>query len=362
MADLSMKESPCYDKCMPFLCTSTPYKIINDSGYDTPSSTLTNASSNYSHEASMSFDQTLSSDFATTQFSLCTPSFSQKRSIKKLEDITNKTDCTVKNKFIEEEPPSVTELSPSKKFKSSSDLRMRFRINKCPKQDDHLQKKKNIDSPKIVSHERASLEGRDHVDIMYFLAERNHFGLVVEKIFSYLSDSDIVPVSMVSKIWNNAVQNSPTAQSKRQIYFKLSKENRGCEGRNRAAMINKGCLSNIGNVMRSPTKRDLTPRSPPVSPSKYRWHVFQKEAKKLNPDQRLIRCPLCTMPSSWTPTQSTRAQCHRIHCRYTFCTSCMCEYTVVPVHKCRSTPISSHARQTLITSMSRSKHNLRRLL
>ena len=61
----------------------------------------------------------------------------------------------------------------------------------------------------------------------------------------------------------------------------MSKENRGGhEGRDRSSFNNKGCLANISNVMRSPSKRDLPQRSPPVSPSKFRIHLYQKVSKK----------------------------------------------------------------------------------
>ena len=259
MADISRKESPCYNSSL--VTTSTPYKSINDSGYNTPSSTISSNLSQIS-EVSILFDHT-PSNIDSLQLSSPTHDFSSNKNYNKLEDITNTTN---------------TVESPTKKFKLCSDLQLGFRLHESSNYDDsQIIKRKNHPQPKNVIHERISIEGREKVDLMYFLSERYHFQPVIEKILSFLSGSDVLSMSMVSKIWSTAVENSPIAQKKKQKYFKLSKENRcGYVGRDRSAFNNKGCLANISNVMRSPSKREVLQRSPPVSPSKYRFHVFQK--------------------------------------------------------------------------------------
>jgi len=275
MEDISIKESRCnkYES----ITTSTPYKSLHDSGYNTPSSTLSNASSNLHQisEVSISFDHSPSDLDVGLQLSSAVHNFTQNCNENTLGDITNTTNTD--NYFT---PPYVRqELSPSKRLKISSDMRLDFcTINKCLKNDESLfLKRKSPTPPKNIYHERISLEGREKVDFMFFLSERHHFELVTEKIFSFLSDSDIISMSMVSKTWCNTVKNSPIAQKKKRMYFKLSKENRcNYDGRDRSAFHNKGYLANISNVMRSPSKRDMPQRSPPVSPSKYRFHVFQK--------------------------------------------------------------------------------------
>lgn len=274
MADISVKEFP-WDIKYKSLITSTPHKSIDDSGYNTPSSTIiSNASSNFGQisEVSISFDHTSSSDLQLS--SNTSHKFTLENISSKLEDITNKTNSDASYS----QSSTCNELSPSKKFKLSPDMRLRYRINKCPKDDNsQFLKRKNFTPYQNINHKRTSLEGRENVDIMYFLAERHHFEPVTEKIFSFLSGSDIISMSMVSKVWCNAVQNSPMALKQKRMYFKLSKENRSrYDGRDRSIFNNKGYLANIGNVMRSPSKKDLPQRSPPVSPSKYRFHVFQK--------------------------------------------------------------------------------------
>lgn len=281
MADISVKESPCYNKYKSFISTSTPHKSIDDSGYNTTSSTLSNVSSNLTQisEVSISFDHT-SSDLDIFHLSPPTHNFTldSNSSKNKLDDITNKTDSKASSKNNFSSISTYQEYSPTKKLKSYSDTRLRFHINTCYEDNENtFLKRKNFTPRENVNHERTSVDGRENVDIMYFLAERHHFEPVTEKIFSFLSGSDIVSMSMVSKIWCNAVKNSPMAQKKKRMYFKLSKENRGgYDGQDRSAFHNKGYLANISNVMRSPSKRDLPQRSPPVSPSKYRFHVFQK--------------------------------------------------------------------------------------
>jgi len=282
MADIFVKESPSFIKYKPLITTSTPHKNINDSGYNTQSSTISsNASSNLDliSEVSISFNRT-SPDLEILQLSSSSHNFTLDHNRRKLENITNTNNpkVSISSSSICEE-----ELSPSKKCKlSPPDMRLHYRINNCSKddKDSRLLKKKIVIAHQNVNHGRISVEGREYVDFMYFLAERHHFEPVTEKIFSYLSGNDIISMSMVSKIWGNVVQKSPTAQKKKRMYFKLSKENRSrCDGRDRSTFINKGCLANIGNVMRSPSKRDVPQRSPPVSPSKYRFHVFQKASK-----------------------------------------------------------------------------------
>jgi hypothetical protein len=277
MADISVKELPSYSKYKSIISTtSTPHRSINDSGYNTSSSTLSNVSSNLNQisEINISFDHT-SSDLNVFQLSSPTYNFTldSNSSENKFVDISNKTDYKSNFSSIS----THQEYSPTKKFKLFSDTRLRFH-NTCYEDNENtFLKRKNVIPRKNINHERTSVEGRENIDIMYFLSERHHFEPVTEKIFSFLSGNDIVSMSMVSKIWCNAVKNSPMAQKKKRMYFKLSKENRGgYNGRDRSTIHNKGCLANISNVMRSPSKRDLPQRSPPVSPSKYRFHVFQK--------------------------------------------------------------------------------------
>lgn len=276
MEDVSVKES-CNNK-YESITTSTPYKSIHDSGYYTPSSTISSASSNLHQisEVSISFNHSPSDPDIDLQLSSAVHNLTQNCNENTLGDISNTVDS---HNYFYTSPYVRQELSPSKKFKLSSDLRLRFRtINKSLKDNDSLFLKRKSPIPtKTNIHERNSLEGREKVDFIFFLSERHHFELVTEKIFSFLSGSDIISISMVSKTWCNAVENSQIAQKKKRTYFKLSKENRcDYDGRDRSAFHNKGYLTNISNVMRSPSKKDMPQRSPPVSPSKYRFHVFQK--------------------------------------------------------------------------------------
>lgn len=284
--DLSVKESPYYKMHKSLITTSTPLKSINDSGYNTPSSILSNASSNLnqisevSPQVSLYLNHTSSSDLGVLQLSSNSQYFTRDHNESKLGDITNKTYSDVNFSLS-----PCQELSPTKKFKSSLDMRTHFHVNNGPEDDEnHFIKRKNSEknfSPQehvILQQQRISMEGRENIDIMNCLARIPH---VIEKIFSFLSDNDVISVSMVSTTWCGIVRYSPVAQKKKAVYFKLSKENRGgYEGRDRSSFNNKGCLANISNVMRSPSKRDLPQRSPPVSPSKFRIHLYHKVSKK----------------------------------------------------------------------------------
>lgn len=275
--DISVEESSDSIKYKSLITTSTPHKSSIDSGYNTPNSTVCNASSNLSQisNVSVSFNHS-SSDLNILQNTsnaqlYMVNKFTLNNNRRKLEDITNITDSDAYCLS------TYQEYFSSKKIKLSQDIQLNYQINKCPKYDNStFLRRKNV-TPQNINHERMSIEGQNNVDIIYFLAKRYSFELVTEKIFSFLSGGDIISMSMVSKIWLNAVKNSPVAQYKKQMYLKLSKENRdGHNGRKCTVLNNKGYLANISNIMRSPSKRDLRQKSPPVSPSKYRFHVFLK--------------------------------------------------------------------------------------
>lgn len=276
--DLSVEEFSHSIKYKSLVTTSTPHKSSIDSGYNTPNSTISHASSNLSQisKVSVSFNHS-SSDFNTLQ-NTSNPQlsilnkFTLDNNRRKFEDITNITNSDAN--YVS----TYQGYFSSKKIKYSQDIQLNYQINKCSKYDSStFLKRKNVTSHQNINYECMSIDGQVNVDIIYFLAKRYSFELIIEKIFSFLSGGDIISMSMVSKIWFNAIKNSPVAQNKKQMYLKLSKENRnGQNGLKCSALNNNGYLTDISNTIRSPSKKDLRQKSPPVSPSKYRFHVFLK--------------------------------------------------------------------------------------
>lgn len=131
---------------------------------------------------------------------------------------------------------------------------------------------------------------RDKVDFLSLLGEESNHWNVVSKILSYLGCQDLCTVSMVSATWRKICRNDTCANRRRtryilsKQYFKENfakkkvkheediqmspKSRKGC-------YVRKGCLSNVQNVLHVPLQ-SKPPNSPPVSPSKIKFHSYVK--------------------------------------------------------------------------------------
>lgn len=143
---------------------------------------------------------------------------------------------------------------------------------------------------RIVTRSRATadLTGQEYVDFVTNLGEKSNHWKVLEKIFSYLAPKDLCAVNIVSKSWRNISNNDSEANSRRKAYvtaIQTSKENTTQATKKKSTQEQeasprvvryprKGFLQQLQNMMESHTKRP--PNSPPVSPSKVKFHSYVK--------------------------------------------------------------------------------------
>lgn len=144
---------------------------------------------------------------------------------------------------------------------------------------------------RIVTRSRATadLTGLEYVDFVTNLGEKSNHWRVIEKIFSYLAPKDLCAVNVVSKSWRNICLNDNEANLRRKAYvtaIQTSKENTTQANKKkqvqdleaspstRTRYPRKGYLQQLQNQMESHTKRP--PNSPPVSPSKVKFHSYVK--------------------------------------------------------------------------------------
>jgi len=225
-----------------------------------------------------------------------------------------------------------------------------------------------------------SKEGRETCDLLRHLYEKNISG-VLANIFSYLSPEDLCRVAQVSQLWNLALNFVKFHDERRANFVAIMRVNRENAGMSFVKLRSK--LSSPRRVMQevanfqplSPSsgKRDRNPSSSTlVSPSKIRHKLFVDEARKLNPGERLVHCPLCTSPSrvsistvqSLTPTVSSqnfqKARCSSPKCNFEFCPDCQCEHHAGRSCRVTRTGSSKVPRSGAVTSK-KSKARLRRL-
>lgn len=137
--------------------------------------------------------------------------------------------------------------------------------------------------------------GRYTVDFMRILGEESDHRRIVSKILSLLRNEDLCSISMVSKTWWRICANDKKADVRRREYVvrrQNVKENlkliwakgkaetvnsvSAVHSSNQTIYVRKGLhLQEVQNIIQGPANT-LTPSSPPVSPSKVKFHSFVK--------------------------------------------------------------------------------------
>ncbi|XP_011138944.1 uncharacterized protein LOC105182881 isoform X2 [Harpegnathos saltator] len=225
--------------------------------------------------------------------------------------------------------------------------------------------------PPAVSYAR-----KDKVDFLSLLGkESNHWNLV-SKILSYLGCQDLCTVSMVSTTWRRICRND-TCANRRRMHYILRKQNvkenftiakkvkheediqMSPKSRKGCSDVRKGCLSNVQNVLHVPLQQSRPPNSPPVSPSKVKFHSYVKASRTLAHGEYLLPCPKCTFPSH-VDSEKNMGTCTRQGCSIEFCISCSSRPHIGPcMTPLLATPTKRNKR--LIVGSRQSKRNLRRL-
>lgn len=107
------------------------------------------------------------------------------------------------NSFCSEPATPMKRMNTDRLFKTQISFRTSYtspRQKKC-------QTKKKVRRPR-------SLVGFEKVDILFQLGERANYSIAVRKILSYLSDSDLSSITMVSKTWKNICLSCPKSKER----------------------------------------------------------------------------------------------------------------------------------------------------
>lgn len=135
--------------------------------------------------------------------------------------------------------------------------------------------------------------GREKVDFLSLLGEESNHPNLLSKILSYLSPQDLCSTSMVSTAWKRICERDFCANRRRMNYVlckqnikenlkivtkKVKREEDIQMSPKSRHHFRKGCLIEVQNVLRVP-KLQRPPNSPPVSPSKVKFHCFIKVSR-----------------------------------------------------------------------------------
>lgn len=144
----------------------------------------------------------------------------------------------------------------------------------------------------LRSNSRSSSDyaGREKVDFLSLLGEESNHLHVVSKILAYLGPQDLCSVSMVSTAWRRICERDLSAKKRKMSYIlckqnikenlrlakKMKHEEELQTSPKSRHYARKGCLLDVQNLLHSPKQ---LANSPPVSPSKVKFHSFVKVSK-----------------------------------------------------------------------------------
>uniref|UniRef100_A0A0A9XWU5 F-box only protein 5 n=1 Tax=Lygus hesperus TaxID=30085 RepID=A0A0A9XWU5_LYGHE len=258
--------------------------------------------------------------------------------------------------------PSTPNYPPPKKVALST-------IRRTPKKSTSPQKRLASSAPAsqtLFYHKTHTFKrvrnffGVEKVDFLSLLGVKSSHPSILSRILSYLSDTDLSNVTMVSKTWKNVCLADTAAKLRWQEYTSERKQNReNLPIRNNN--IGKPKRQSLRDYNHSTPLVARQPTSPPVSPSKVRFHMFQKEARNLKENEVLMECPRCRRPSACSPSLRL-GECKSVSCQWKFCTICKTE-----PHPRGSCLVLTPATPTTPTKRSgsigtkQSRKNLRRL-
>ncbi|XP_008544794.1 F-box only protein 5-A [Microplitis demolitor] len=217
---------------------------------------------------------------------------------------------------------------------------------------------------------RADYTGRETVDILSLLGEKSNHWRTIAKILSYLTPQDLCSVSMVSHVWRKICLNDNNANRRRlhHVYVRQNtKENlilikSKCEITSTpktSKLVKRNYLTDVQNMQATPGRR-APPQSPPVSPSKIKFHSFVKASRTLAPTERLCRCPKCSFASHVDDKRNV-GTCTREGCSAEFCTLCSSSPHTGPCKTPLLATPTKRKKAPLIVGSKQSKRNLRRL-
>ncbi|KAF6213530.1 hypothetical protein GE061_011250 [Apolygus lucorum] len=145
----------------------------------------------------------------------------------------------------------------------------------------------------------------EKINFLELLGVKSYHPSIISRILSYLSDSDLSNVTMVSKTWKSVCLADTAARLRWHEYTSERKQNReNLPIRN--AILGKPKRQSLRDHNQSNPLVTRQPTSPPISPSKVRFHMFQKEARNLKENEVLMECPRCRRPLRLLSVAATR--------------------------------------------------------
>ncbi|KAF7998521.1 hypothetical protein HCN44_010929 [Aphidius gifuensis] len=274
--------------------------------------------------------------------------------------------------------PTTSKTSPFDKNKNFN-LSWNKKLSKL-KINDHIKvdikpKRLDFDRTNFTKHRRRSnyvnLIGKSKADLFSLLGEQTNHCWIVSKILGYLSPKDLCSISMVSTIWRR-ICFADSFANKRRIqyvhYRQNTKENLKFIKKYKTEINNsisespksrrRGYLIPVHNLLSPKGRR--TPSSPPVSPSKIKFHSFLKAGRSLAPWERLFSCPKCSF-ASHVDNDKNVGVCTREGCGIKFCTFCSSNPHSGPCKALQLATPTKRRTPPLIVGSKQSKRNLRRL-
>ncbi|XP_072766690.1 uncharacterized protein [Anoplolepis gracilipes] len=226
------------------------------------------------------------------------------------------------------------------------------------------------------NNRRATLDypGREKVDFLSLLGEESNHLNLVSKILSYLGPPDLCSVSMVSTAWRRICESDFCANGRRMSYIlrkqnikenlttmmKKTKREEDIQMSPKSRhYVRKGFLMDVQNLLHVPAQ-PRPPNSPPVSPSKVKFHSFVKASRTLANGEYLLPCPKCRFPCH-VDIEKNMGTCSRQSCSIEFCISCSSKSHTGP---CKTPLLATPTKRNnkrLIVGSRQSKRNLRRL-
>ncbi|XP_074109880.1 uncharacterized protein LOC141534432 isoform X2 [Cotesia typhae] len=218
---------------------------------------------------------------------------------------------------------------------------------------------------------RPDYTGRETVDILSLLGDKSNHWRAIGKILSYLSPQDLCAITMVSQVWRKICLSDPAANLRRQnqVYVRQntkenlvlikSKSDITCSPKFTSRLVKRNYLTDVQNVQVTPGRR-VPPQSPPVSPSKVKFHSFLKASRALASTERLCRCPKCSFASHVDAARNVGV-CTREGCRAEFCLDCVSTPHSGPCKTPLLATPTKRKKPPLIVGSKQSKRNLRRL-
>ena len=224
-----------------------------------------------------------------------------------------------------------------------------------------------------LHHTRATPDytGRETVDILALLGDKSNHWRIVSKILSHLGPQDLCSISMVSKTWRRVCINDSRANTRRLTHvilrqnakenlklIKKSKMEGDIQSSPKSRYARKGYLLEVQNLLQV-QRNHRPPSSPPVSPSKVKFHSFVKASRTLAPWEHLLPCPKCSFPCH-VDGEKNVGTCSRQGCSLEFCTSCSSKPHTGP---CKTPLLATPTKRNkrLVVGSRQSKRNLRRL-